>query len=237
MSPRAKIDTRRQDTRERVLDAAIGLFAELGYRKVTVREICRKAKANVAAVNYHFGDKPHLYREVLAQAVDAMRATTDAAREAAEGLPPDERLRSYLHIFLRRLLGAETDTRLHRLVIREITEPTPAFDTVVDRGIRPRVEYLAQIVSELTGEAADDERVLHAVASVQAQCVLAKPNPVTRRLWPALWGPGMDIDRIADHIADFSLAGIRGIGRPPVTARPRPRAAARPTPQDARVDG
>ena len=50
-------------TRARLLKAAEQLFAERGFRKVTVREICHAAKANVAAVNYHFGDKLGLYRE------------------------------------------------------------------------------------------------------------------------------------------------------------------------------
>jgi AcrR family transcriptional regulator len=52
-------------TRERLLTAAAALFAEHGFRRVTVRDICEEASANVAAVNYHFGDKQGLYREVV----------------------------------------------------------------------------------------------------------------------------------------------------------------------------
>ena len=52
-------------TRARLLAAAERLFADRGFKKVTVREICRAARANVAAINYHFGDKLGLYREVL----------------------------------------------------------------------------------------------------------------------------------------------------------------------------
>ena len=57
------------DTRERLVTAASELFAENGFRKVTVRDICTAAGANVAAVNYHFGDKLGLYREVLERAI------------------------------------------------------------------------------------------------------------------------------------------------------------------------
>ena len=62
-----------RDTRERLIEAAGQLFADHGFRKVTVREICRVAHANVAAVNYHFGDKLGLYREVLDTAIAAQQ--------------------------------------------------------------------------------------------------------------------------------------------------------------------
>ena len=73
---------RDRETRERLLKAAAQLFADRGFKKVTVRDICRAARANVAAVNYHFGDKSGLYREVLQLAIETMRATNDAARAA-----------------------------------------------------------------------------------------------------------------------------------------------------------
>jgi TetR/AcrR family transcriptional regulator, regulator of cefoperazone and chloramphenicol sensitivity len=66
------------ETRERLLAEAARLFADQGFRKVTVREICRAADANVAAINYHFGDKLGLYRDVLQSAIDVMQATSEA---------------------------------------------------------------------------------------------------------------------------------------------------------------
>jgi AcrR family transcriptional regulator len=47
-------------TREALLEAAAQVFAELGFRAATVREICQRARANIASVNYHFGDKENL---------------------------------------------------------------------------------------------------------------------------------------------------------------------------------
>ena len=67
-----------RETRQRLLHVAERLFAERGFRYVTVREICRAAGANVAAVNYHFGDKLGLYREIVQSAVERMRATSAA---------------------------------------------------------------------------------------------------------------------------------------------------------------
>jgi AcrR family transcriptional regulator len=61
-----------RETRDRLLTAAAALFAADGYSKVTVRDICRKARANVAAVNYHFGGKTGLYQEVLHAAIRTM---------------------------------------------------------------------------------------------------------------------------------------------------------------------
>ena len=84
---------RDRETRERLLRTAARLFADRGFKKVTVRDICRTARANVAAVNYHFGDKLGLYREVLQLAAEALRSTTEIAKQGAAGCPADPRRR------------------------------------------------------------------------------------------------------------------------------------------------
>ena len=56
------------DTETRVFNAAGPIFAEKGYQAATVRDICRRAEVNVAAVNYYFGDKQQLYVETIKQA-------------------------------------------------------------------------------------------------------------------------------------------------------------------------
>src|SRR5207253_10208074 len=80
-----------QETRQRLLDAAARLFAERGFNKVSVREICKEAGANVAAVNYYFRDKWGLYREVLQVIIDYSKRTRELAHDASEGKPPEER--------------------------------------------------------------------------------------------------------------------------------------------------
>ena len=53
------------DTRQRILDAAETLFTEHGFDATTLRQITGAAEVNLAAVNYHFGSKEELIREVF----------------------------------------------------------------------------------------------------------------------------------------------------------------------------
>ena len=99
------------------------------------------------------------------------------------------------------------------LMTREIEEPTEAFDEVIRDVIEPRFEYLSGVIAALTGLPAADVKVLRAVGSVQAQCLLfARPLPP--RVRPAWRAAGTGLDDIASHIADFSIAGLRALGRP-----------------------
>src|SRR6185503_8840263 len=99
----------------------------------------------------HFGSKLGLYREVLERAADGMNATTDAAKQAGAGCAADEQLRRFVQIFLRRVMSADASASIHRLINREISDPTPALDALVDRGLKPRIEYLRGVVAELLG--------------------------------------------------------------------------------------
>jgi TetR/AcrR family transcriptional regulator, regulator of cefoperazone and chloramphenicol sensitivity len=203
------------ETYDRLLEAAARLFAARGFKDVTVREICRAARANVASVNYYFGDKAGLYREVLKKAIDTMRATTDHARQAGEQGSAEQKLRAYVRIFLHRAAAQGRDAWIQQLMMREMADPTPALDLVFDQLVRLRLAYVAEIVSEMIGRPATDEVVLRCVLSIQSQCHAATPNSLSKRLLPEAAADPNALDRLADHIADFSLAGLRAVERHP----------------------
>ncbi len=192
------------ETRDRLLKAAEHLFAGRGFKNVTVRDICRAARANVAAVNYHFGDKLGLYRAVLRADMDAVRQASESAREAGRGQPPDEQLRRYMMIWIRRMLTPGRET-VHRLIQHEMSDPT------VEQVVRPRLEYLSGVVAQMLGCDPADPMVKRCVASTQAQLVSYLPNPVAARLGFSFKPTPERIDEVARHIADFSVAGIRAI--------------------------
>lgn len=204
---------RDRETRERLLKAAGQLFADRGFKKVTVRDICRAARANVAAVNYHFGDKTGLYREVLQLAIETMRATNDAARAAGDGLAPHDRLRQYIKVSLCRAMSSGNVTWISRLVHRELSDPTPSLDAIVDQALRPRIDDLGQMVADILGCDVDDGRVSQCVASIHAQWMLFVPNPIASRARAKLQLRSDDATALAEHITTFSLGGIRALAR------------------------
>jgi AcrR family transcriptional regulator len=201
-----------RETRARLLAEAARLFADRGFNGVTVREICRAARANVAAINYHFGDKAGLYYEVLRPAVEAMRESTERARAAGEGRPPEERLRLTIDGFLQ-LAQSPGSLTLHRLIQWEMHEPTPALDMFVDEGVRPRIAHLSEIVAEMIGTRPSDRRVKRCVGSIQSQMLMVLPNPVAERLGTRGKPPAGTVHpALVRHIVAFSIAGIRAIG-------------------------
>jgi TetR/AcrR family transcriptional regulator, regulator of cefoperazone and chloramphenicol sensitivity len=203
---------RDRETRDRLLQVAARRFATDGFSKVTVRDICKKARANVAAVNYHFGGKAGLYEAVLRMAIRIMQGTTEEALKAGEGLAPEEQLGAYVSVFLRRVSEGR-NSWIHQLMMRELSDPTPALDLIIEEVIRPRMTYLRAIVASIIGCNPDEDRVGKCVLSVHSQC-LALLSP-RLGLAPRLgFGPATRerVEDLAQHIARFSIAGIRAVG-------------------------
>ena len=197
------------ETRQRLIEAAARLFAERGFSKVTVREICRSARANVAAVNYHFGGKKGLYDEIVQAAIRTMHGTTQEIQRLGEGKPADEQLRIFVRIFLTRVAQAR-DGWIHHLMAREFSDPTPALDLVVKHVVRPRMTYLGSVIAKLIGCRPTDPRVEQSVMSVQAQCLMLLNDKIASRFHP-FEITSRRLEALADHIATFSLAGIEAL--------------------------
>jgi len=197
------------ETRQRLLEAAGEVFAEHGFRDATIREICEKAKANVAAVHYHFGDKGELYNAVFGYARSCAVARFD------EQVPPtaaaEERLRAFVRAVLTRFFEEGRPAWLGKLVAQEMIDPTKALDTLVNEQIRPNSEQLRAIVRELVGTDIDEQELWRCTFSIAAQWLFYfHCSQVAKRLNPdQRFGP-QDIERLADHITKFSVAALKG---------------------------
>jgi AcrR family transcriptional regulator len=196
------------DTRERLLTHAARLFADSGFHKVTVREISTAAGANVAAVNYHFGDKMGLYREVVDRCLAIIEVTNLDAIKAGEGADAATQLGAFIRVFVDRLLAPKPDMQIQQIMMHEMTDPTPMMEVIARRVMRPRLSYLCKVIGALMNRPPADRAVVHCAASVQAQCLMTKMLPSMSRMNVGIPG-APDAAEIADHITAFSLAGIR----------------------------
>ena len=204
---------RSADTRARLLEAAVEVFAEEGFRGATIQRICRLAGANIAAAHYHFGDKEGLYAAVFEYAErNAVERMLPEPAEG-EGKDPEERLRSHVTSFLSRLLDPGKPAWIARLLARELIDPTPALDGLVRRRMRANHDQLADIIRAILGSDATEEAVRLCTLSVISQCVFYKNSAaVVSRLYPEIV-PSREVERLADHVTRFSLEAMHGLAR------------------------
>jgi len=196
-------------TRAAIMEAAGEIFAEEGYPKATVRDICRQAGANIAAINYHFGDKKGLYLAVLKHYQELSFQAYPPNLGIDEFQSPEEKLRAFIRAFLMRIMDEGRPAWFGKLLAREFTQPTWAFDILVEETIRPSFQILTSIVASILSKRAKEREVRLCSMSIVGQCLYFRhSHPVITRLFPGeVFGP-KQIDELTDHITSVSLYGL-----------------------------
>jgi len=216
------------DTRARVLEAAAALFAAHGFHATTARDIAERAGVNLASAHYHFGSKEDLYLEVLrVQFDDVNRVLEQRGARLTAGKPTrradlEALLRARIAVMMEMLLGPPPG--LHgTLMLRELGDPSAALPHIVQRFIEPMKRETAALVAllEPTLSRAAVERgvmsIVGQVMSIRAQLPALPYLLAAQRLDRA------GLAQLAEHIATFSLGGLRALA-----SAPRPKAGARP---------
>ncbi len=202
--------TASEQTRERLLEAAREVFSRHSFQGATVREICRLADANVAAVNYHFGSKDALFAEALNFAPLAVMQKANAKLSEC----PKKRLRLFLRDFMLMLLDEKNPSSQCRIMVRELADPTPALDKIVREAIAPLHEFLGNLVREIVGDKVSEPELRGCVHSIVGQRLFYRhSHPVLQRLHPRLRYDRKEIEAIGEHIAEFSLAALKELAK------------------------
>ena len=212
----APVQSSQDDTRLRLLRAAGEIFADQGFRNATVRDICEKAGANVAAVNYHFGDKSGLYAAVVKHYFSEAWDKHPPDGGMPPTAPPEQRLEVFIRSWLWRMMDSGAPAWYGRLMAREMAEPTPAVtEAIVESHIRPHSQLLQKIVAELLPDSEPQEVAMTAM-SIAGQCLFYfHCRDMIRRLGRALGFSPNDPNQIARHITSFSMRamGLKGAAK------------------------
>jgi TetR/AcrR family transcriptional regulator, regulator of cefoperazone and chloramphenicol sensitivity len=200
------------ETRERVLEAAGGVFADVGYHDATVAEICERAQANVAAISYHFGGKAELYALVWRRAFDEGLRAYPPDGGLPPGAPPEKRLRARLHALLARIFDDGRNGRFSRLLLAEMARPTEALDKVRREVIGVQVREMNALLREILGPDLPEDRLALCRMSLIHQCLGLGWRRGQRKAF--LGRDSLTPDEVADladHITTFSLAGMAAV--------------------------
>ena len=219
----------KESTKQRILDAAGPIFARKGYRLATIREISDAAGANVAAVNYHFGDKRQLYADVI-NAVRTQRDREFPIPHWSAETCPRQKLYDFVFTLLNRIAASQNAPWQVQLISREVLDPSEACEELVIEYFRPVFEKLLSIIDELYRQycmVPNDRSEYRGLTSAQrlkvgysvvGQCLFYRhASEVTARLTPAELKGELSIEQLAQHISNITTTGIVGFSQQTAT--------------------
>ena len=203
-------------TRERLLDASERLFAEKGFRSASVRDITRDASCNIAAVNYHFGGKSNLYREVFMRRLRAIRKQRlDAIDAAMSSAGDDATLEMLLQAFTSAFVAPMVEDSSGRywmlLLAQEMIDPQLPPATFEAEMIDPIESALVVALSQVCPELSrpDAQLCVHSLVGQLVHVVHLRRCLATGR-----W----ELPDLVAHAVRFSAAGIRALSCETVAA-------------------
>ncbi len=196
------------ETRRRILGAAEAEFAEKGFHATTVRGICRRAGANVAAVNYHFRSKESLYKSVVDHLFSMVGSENTAIAMISSRSEWEGAIRRWTEKFFANITNPDpVHRRLHMIMFREMLDPSSVFPEIYGEYIRPRLAAIEHYVRMGLPSSAAAEDVNMIIFSIISQCIFYEQNKVLVR---EMFGSGFQrsMGAIRRSIVDRVLGGI-----------------------------
>lgn len=209
--PRRKRAPRRdgQSTRMIVLEAAGQIFAERGFAEATSKEICERAGANSAAVNYYFGGKEGLYEEVLVEAHRQLVSLEELDQILLSTDTPEQKLRSFFERMLRTATSSSKSWGI-KIYLRELASPTPFIEKALGNTVFPKAEKLRLLIQQITGLPLDSSAAQRATAFVFIPCIslIMFPDSLRTLVLPA---SASNSKGMIEDMLTYALGGLEAL--------------------------
>lgn len=196
-------------TKQRLIESACEVFSEKGFRDTTIADICSHSQSNIAAVNYHFGDKENLYAIAWRYAFDKSLEAYPPEGNLTESDPPEQRLKARITSLLSRILDDGKVGYFSRMLFAEMANPTNSIDEVIEKAVMPQREKMFGILAQLLGEAATKENTCLCGVSIINMCsMFAVHNRLREKLLIPHQGANINKDILIEHVYTFTMGGI-----------------------------
>jgi len=188
-----------EETKRRILDAALRAFGEASFVAVTTRRISEAADVSLPTLQYYFGDKEGLYRACAEAIVERYRRHTAAAATAAAAALsqdcPGEAARRHLKSVIGALAGFLVGSRevegWAQFVSQELRDPGPAFEILYESLWGPGVEITARLIARILDASEGDPAArLQALLLISSLLAFRSGRNIALRTmrWPTI-GP------------------------------------------------
>jgi AcrR family transcriptional regulator len=197
-----------EDTRARLLQAALRLFSERGYAQTSVRAIAEAAGTNVAAIAYHFGDKARLYSATFYEPFGSGSDMIPVFSDPAMGL--ERALHAYFAGFLEPLKHDDLARQSLRLHVRELLDPTHVWPELLERECRAPHLALVRVLCRHMGLAQPDDDVHRLAFSLEGLVMQmwTQRDPLMA-VAPQLAGAGQ-VDAWVERLSGYALSMVQG---------------------------
>ncbi|MBI2751836.1 MAG: CerR family C-terminal domain-containing protein [Burkholderiales bacterium] len=195
------------EARNRLLDAALVLFAEKGFAKTSTREIALAAQINIASISYYFGDKAGLYKAVFTDARCNPNVPPESIADASISL--QQALTRLMGSFLDPLKQGDLMQHCMKLHFREMLEPTGIWQEEIDSNIKPAHAALVSVLCRHLGLAKADDDIHTLAFSISGLGVMLHIGcDVVTTIRPQLVASHAALDRYCDRLVAYAMALI-----------------------------
>jgi TetR/AcrR family transcriptional regulator, regulator of cefoperazone and chloramphenicol sensitivity len=194
---------RGEHTRRRLLEAAIELFAALGYERASTRAIARRAGVSLPALQYYFGGKAGLHRACAEYiTADVGSRLGPAAERVRQALGRNDLTRAELLQLLRAVLepfleavAAERPESWALFFARAEGEQSLGFEAIFQHIARPLLAIVKEIIGRILGQSAESpEAAIRAVFTIGQLALVRRARPIILRVlgWPDFEGERLE---------------------------------------------
>ncbi len=136
-------DQQREQTRERIIEAAARAFAEHGFRAASTRDIATRAGANQGLITYHFRSKEELWKAAAGRVFGILQGSFERSTDGGAAKDPREPARAAIRQYVR---FAAAHPELFRLMVDEGKNKEARMRWLVDTHLKPLYASFERLV-------------------------------------------------------------------------------------------
>ncbi|SHJ60842.1 transcriptional regulator, TetR family [Rubritalea squalenifaciens DSM 18772] len=191
----------------KLINSAIEVFANNGYRGARVSDIVAGADANIAAVNYHFGSKENLYMQAIRKAHEISEMTYPTRGNLPQDAPAREKLSSYVRSCLKRSLDKGPAGQFGRIFAKTMYSPDSPVKRVLDEAHDLELDYIQEMLIEFYGTDAPAVIQLAKINVVCLSSVLSNYPITSSKIFSSDPSP-KEIDSMIENQVNVTLAAL-----------------------------